>query len=517
MNKFFPLEMKLYLKLQLLLILLILSLAAFLRLYNINQLFVFTIDEEYLFNIAQSIVDNFHIIWIGMTNSNDFSLGPLWIYFTSFFLVLGGNDPLILAYVSVAVGVLTTLAVFITGTTLFNFRVGAIASLLYAALPLTVFYDQRNWNNTLIPLMSVSLVLLSYLTVRSAKWWIGIALVFGLMFHTQISIFPYLLIAVLMFIKQRKKISKKVVLASLLVFVVLYSPLIAFDYFHKGSNITAPFKFTKDKASKISLQQRLPDHILVYSETVGRIWYLNPGSINVDENNWGCTSISKNGVSETVDLTSTRTHPLPLVVVGSLLLIIWFLVKPSTWKSLNSKLLAASLLLLSGSFLILPIPPLEYYLLPIFPLLVFIPAVLIDKFRGKWYALSFVLIMVVVILGINTILTSKPDLGIGSQKKIVGEVTKIIGDKPFALSEDGGCRRYAGWRYLFKVYGNTPAKSSIDNTFGWMYPQELSNTPVQYNVMVTEIRSGKLVEEQNKMVISAGGFRAYVTKIDTTD
>lgn len=495
----------------------IVLLAAYLRLHNLSQLFVFTIDEEYLLNIAQSIVDNFHVIWIGMTNSSGISLGPLWIYFTSLFLLIGRSDPLVLAYVSVAIGVLTTLVVFIAGKMMFNFRVGLIASLLYATLPLIVFYDQRSWNNTVTPLMSISLLLMLFLTKRSAKWWIGVTFFFGLMFHTQITVFPYFFIAAFLFIKKIRRISKRVIFISVLVFFIMYSPLIAFDYFHKGSNIKSLLRFNNNKESVITLQQRLPDHLLAFTETIARIWYLTPGAVNVDENNWGCTSISKNGVSKSVDLTSTRTHPLPIVSAISLLLIIWFLLKPSTWKSSNYRLLAVSIISLSASFLILPIPPLEYYLLPIFPLLVLLPAIIVGQLKGKWRLLSLSSVIIVVILGINTVLQSKADLGIGNQKKIIEQVMKTIGNQPFALSEEGGCRKYAGWRYLFKAYGNTPVKSSIDSTFGWMYPDELSNTKPVYNIVVTENRAWRLDNVEGVTRVSAGGFEGYVTKVDTNN
>jgi hypothetical protein len=42
----------------------IVGLAAFLRFHNLPHLFIFGTDEEYQTNLAQTIIKDFHIIWI---------------------------------------------------------------------------------------------------------------------------------------------------------------------------------------------------------------------------------------------------------------------------------------------------------------------------------------------------------------------------------------------------------------------------------------------------------------------
>src|SRR3989344_5462278 len=142
---------------------LIIVLSAFLRFHNLPQLFIVSIDEEYQATLAQTIVQHFHIIWIGVSAANlDFYLGPFWTYFTALWLFLSKGDPLITGYISSVIGVLTTILVFIVGLRLFNPRVGLIASLLYACLPLMVYFDQKYWNPSPVPFLSLLIVLAIY-------------------------------------------------------------------------------------------------------------------------------------------------------------------------------------------------------------------------------------------------------------------------------------------------------------------------------------------------------------------
>ena len=133
-------------------ILLILFIAAFLRFYNLSETFVFAGDEEHQAILAQSIVKDFHIIWVGVNAGHlGFYLGPYWAYFTSLWLALSNGDPLITGYIASSIGVLTTLLTILVGSILFSKRVGLLSGLLYATLPLMVFFDQKYWNPTLIP------------------------------------------------------------------------------------------------------------------------------------------------------------------------------------------------------------------------------------------------------------------------------------------------------------------------------------------------------------------------------
>lgn len=490
---------------------LVILLSAFLRFYNLNQTFVFTIDEEYLTTFAQTVVDNFHVLWIGMSISNGFYLGPLLIYITAFFLSISESNPLFLASVTAFLGVLSTLLTFLVGWKMFGYRVGLLAGLLYATSPLIVFFDQRYWNDSPVIFLSLVMIFSLYQTLRSPKWWIVFAIAAGLMFHTHLSIFPYLFLAVFIFLKKFREVPKKIFAISLAVFLMLYSPLLVFDYFHNWDNLRLPLRLIQGEHA-VSSEGNISDRFQVLFQTLGRLFYLSPYSLTVDENHWGCTGLSKNGVPVEIDKTSTHTVP-PIWLSGIFLgVLIWFLSVKKTWKKPERKILAISIILLFASFLLFSTGALEYYLLGVFPLLLFLPAILISDLPGVLQKIGYVLVLTVAGLGIFTVINTNSSLGIGSQHEIVKGVMGVVGNDPFELKELGGCRGYAGWRYLFFAFGRAPARASIDSTYGWLYPKQISSGPVRYSVIVVESRALPNVNYPGAVEITKGGFKAFVLR-----
>src|SRR3989344_3120912 len=113
----------------------------YLRFHNLSNLYIFGFDEEYQATYAMTLVNDFHPIWIGVSASFlDYYMGPYFTYFTAFLLMLSQGDPLFTGYVAGLVGVLTSVVVFLVGWKFFNLTTGVIGSLLYAGLPLIVFY-----------------------------------------------------------------------------------------------------------------------------------------------------------------------------------------------------------------------------------------------------------------------------------------------------------------------------------------------------------------------------------------
>ncbi|MFZ5932576.1 MAG: ArnT family glycosyltransferase, partial [Patescibacteria group bacterium] len=167
---------------------LILFLAFFLRFWQASDLFVFTGDEEHQLSITQTIVENFHLEWVGVSSADTgFYIGPFWEYFGAFWLWLSRGDPAILAYVAGALGIATTILVYLAGKFLFSETVGLVASFLYATLPLIVYYDRKFWNPTLTSFTALALFFTLAKTKDSPKWWFLVALLYGLAFHVHLS------------------------------------------------------------------------------------------------------------------------------------------------------------------------------------------------------------------------------------------------------------------------------------------------------------------------------------------
>lgn len=495
----------------LILIFLILIISAILRFYNLPETFVFAGDEEHQSILAQSIAKDFHIIWIGVNAAHlGFYLGPYWVYFTSFWLWLSKGDPLITGYVSSTIGILTTLLIILVGSTVFRRSTGLIAGLLYATLPLMVFFDQRYWNPTPIPLLSVLMFLALCKLKQNPKLAILFSLSFGMVFHIHLSLIPLIFVAIFWVIREEIKLSKRIIFLSLISFILMISPLIAYDYFHKGTNITTPLRFKEISAESVN-KVNPTHHFRSLFQTLGRVWYIKPYSVNGDEVIAPCASSSRTDTKAELDIFSKRFNPpLFLSITGSAILLL-FMINRSTWQKRNNLLLALIIFSIVISFLFFPGAAFEYYLLGIFPLLLFIPGIFISYFKG-FKDLIILVIFLISALGIFTVFTNKPEFGLKVKKTLIQQIASFIDDQPFELKQKGLCHDYEGFRYLFVLQGKKPERSDSDHGLGWLYQTEITSKPVKYKVLLQESRIPIQFEAKDAKVLEAGGFRAYIFK-----
>lgn len=489
------------------LIALILILAAFLRFYNLPENFVFAGDEEHQAILAQGIVKDFHIIWVGVNAAHlGFYLGPYWAYFTAFWLWISNGNPLITGYIASSIGVITALLVIFTGTALFNKKTGLLAGLLYSVSPLMVFFDQKYWNPTLLPALSLLMLLSLGKLKQNPRMLILFSAGFGLLFHTHLSLVSLLFVAIFWILKQKVKFSAGVIFLSLVTLLAMLFPMIAFDYFHKGTNITTPLRFTEISADPVN-KVNPKHHFKAFFETLGRIWYLAPFTSSSDEVITSCTSSSRVGSPPTAGISKRYNPPFWLSMIGLSVLLI-FLLNLKTAVNKNSALLALFILITSVSFLLFPGGAYEYYLLGIFPLLTFLPGLIVDVSRLKF--LIYPAVFLTSVLGIFSIVTNNPEFGLKTKNTLIKQTIAIIGDQTFDLKQTGICHFYEGWRYLFILNGQRPERSDSDAGLGWLYPEEITQNDTKYTVVLSEKRVPINFDLKDAQIIESGGFRAYV-------
>jgi len=440
-------------------LILIILLALGLRIFHLNLNYVFGEDEEYQTNIALTLVKHFHIIWIGVSAANTgFYLGPFWSYFTYIWLLLSHGDPLLTAYVAALLGSFTAMSVFYVGWKMFSLRVGIVASVLYSCLPLIVFFDQKYWNPSAIPLLSVTMTYSLYKIKENQRYLWLFAFAYGLVFHAHLSLVPFIFLA---FYSARKGVKKTVLLQSIGIFILTISPLIAFDYFHKFSNITTPLRLNQIISGA---HPTILVKVQALVQSVMRLFYIHPHSINANE--------------IIADCSKYRSSP-SLLAAPFVMLIIVFFFKKQTWAKDNTKFLGLGILLITLSYIFFPGGTSEYYLLGLFPLLLFIPGIVWNKY------ISPLLILLICLLGMVSVLTAYNPYGLASKKQIISQIMSTIGTSTFELTEKGECHQAEGWRYLFKTYARVPERSSIDPVFSWLYPKEISNVPAEFSVEIT--------------------------------
>jgi len=500
----------------------VITISAFLRFYQLKQVFYFGIDDEYQTYLAQSLIKDFHPLWIGVGSTVNFYLGPLWTYLTYILLLVSKGDPLITGFTAALLGVATTGVIFFVVKDVFGQKQALLTSLLYACLPLLVYYDQKYWNVTPVPLLSV-LIFYSLIKLGKSKWALYLLSVcLALIFHIHLALVSLFPIVIIICLRQRKiKWTSLVVAAAL--FLAVYSPLLVFDYHHNWSNLSTPVRVLENLTKKQDGSKGyLAAHSQVFFQSLGRLWYMPPFQNNVDEINWGCTSVG-NILGDTsdsekeywgvVEKTTTRSNPIQLLSIFTLASLLLFILSKKSWQNKEKRLLIYFLVFQILGFLFFPGKVFEYYLLGIFPFILMVIAVLLNSFDPKGRT-SLVFVLLFCILGARTVMTTNGDFGLDVKQKLITETMKIVGAKTFELRELGMCQVGSGFRYLFATYGQRPIKSSIDNSFGWIYPDELNGAPPEYLVTVSESRVPAvwLTKPELKKIgeYSLGGYQSEV-------
>ncbi len=491
---------------------LIIGLAIFLRFHRLADIYVFNFDEEYQATYAWTLVKDIHPIWIGVSSSFlDFYLGPYFTYFTAFLSYLSKGDPMLHAYFAAGLGVFTTALFFFLGWKIFNLTTGVVASLLYASLPLLVFFDQKYWNTMFTPLITLLLFLTLYLVKKSPWWWILFAGLVGAVLETHLEPAPLLLIGFWYFFRGGYFRNTKVVLVCLAVFAFFYWPLAVFDYYHNFSNFTIFTRFGQGVSqSKIAFSPE--SKIKTLFDSMGRFWYLKQGNPNADEINFGCTSLSVKPELAFIDQYAKRTYAPAFLSLLTLSLLIYFLKIGLKEKKFQYKLLSIFLLVSVVAFMMFPGGSSEYYTLFFMVLFTFIPGILISRIGGIYRNLLILLITAVVFLGVKTVISTSDEFSLGPKKVLISRVMKVIGNVLFAIEGRGVCHDYEGWRYLFKAYGRQPIQSYTDKNLGWLYPEEIGKGKPVYTVILSEDRIPLKEDLSSLPSIKEGGYRAYIRK-----
>ncbi len=469
------------------------------RFYKAAQFFSFNFDEEYQASLAWEQVKNFHPIWIGVSASNlGFYLGPGFTYLNALLFAISRGDPIILAYFSVFFGLLTTASVYFITSDIFNRKAAYIAAIIYGGSVFLNFFDRRFWNPTTMPFISIWLVYTLIKGEKDTRWYIATAFLFAAAFHVHLAIF--LLTPLILFGIGRniKKIKASTWAGMIISFIAVYSPLIVFDIVHNFDDIMAPiryFVFHQGKFTTVS-GGGVVEHWKVMVNALGKIWYIVPPATVQEEHCLGAhCHISQ--------------APIFLDIL-SLGIIAWLLY---LWKkgTVALRFLTVAILLYFVGFLFYPGYAAEYYLIGLYALFTIAAGVVLAYLPSTILIPGFILFL---IINSYTMFTSPQEkFGLITRKKLIKETMNIVGTQPYSLETYGQEKRkyppYGGWRFLFKIYARTPTQSFADDSFSWIYKDEVSQVKPQLRVVITD---DLVYDTKDKPIASfhEGVFRSYV-------
>lgn len=414
------------------------------RFWLLPERFIFDIDTAYQSFFAKTILDHFHIIWIGVSASNTgYYLGPGLVYMTALLLWISKSDPIILGYFASFMGVLTTLSIFYIANYLYGSRVAILSALLYASSFFITSYDQRYWP-IFIPLIAIWIFFGLMKSRAQPRWLILTVLLISLAYHIHLSLLIFWPFILWNFFRQLKKVDIFTWVGSITAYFTVTFPLLVFDFVHNFDNLRAPLKFIQSRQEVSEFNS----HFTYVMSLINKILFVN--------------------------IQNVQLITIFLTVISSLLIV--YLIKNRKEHTLLSGVVVLFILLLS----LYPGPLQEYYIVLLFPFWTLAAGLLLKKVPLKYVSFLLVLFLIVNFYSLITVLEPR---GLSTKKNLVQTVSQYMTDEYFLDFE--GDRDIEGWRYLFSIYGKKPAQSKTDSMFGWLYPQEISSTLPQHKVFIT--------------------------------
>ena len=411
--------------------LIVVAFLIFLRFYQIPQRFIFDIDVQYQALLAKTIINHFHIIWIGVSASNvGYYLGPGLVYLTAFLLWLSKGNPVILGYFASFISVLTIFSLYFVVKKVWNEKVAVFSSIIYGFTPMIINYDRKYWP-IFVPLITVWFFYSLVKSQKETRWLILSSILIALSFHVHLSLMIFWLPLFWVIVKQFKRIKLITWILMIGSYLIITLPLIVFDFVHKFDNFLMPIRLIKTLLANKSTSHHLNLEYLVY-----------------------------------------------FLALVFLIMVLIFILK------IKRNFANVFLFCLCGLFILLyvfyPGPIQQYYLVFLFPLAAIAIAIFL-QYLPKW--VLFPLLSVFIIFNVYKFISQKSHGGLEAKKIFIEQVSKKI-NNDYYLDFDGNMD-YEGWRYLFEAYGKKPSQSKTDTMFGWLYPNDISTLTPKLKLNVT--------------------------------
>ena len=427
-------------KLELTILLLILSLAAFLRLYRIEDFIVFLGDEGRDVLVVKRMIVDHKWTLLGPTASvGGMFLGPIYYYFMIPFLWAFRLEPVGPAIMVALFGIATVFLVYKVARELFGPASAILASLLYAVSPLMIVYSRSSWNPNILPFFSLlTIYFLMKALVSDKRFFLGVGACLGvaLQLHYLASfLFFVILVAVLLF--EKRKISHFSFLISHFSsgFLLTFSPFILFELRHRFPNTKSLWRFIfAGKEVAFRLKRFLP----IISDVFFRLF-------------------------KTVVCANNVFLALPL------LLFVFFWARLSLRSNKFSKKQAILLLWISLGSLLFGFyqkPIYDYYLGFLYPAPFLLIGLVVENVKKNKIFFSAFLSLILIIFGLN--FKDSPAFGganrqVENTKENVRMLLEQTGEKPFNFALIANGNSDHAYRYFMEVWGREPVELTHDS------------------------------------------------------
>ena len=177
--------------------------------------------------------------------------GAHWIYVLAGLLWISNFNPVGAAYFIAILGTLTILIFYLVAKEMFGKNIAILSSILFATSPLIVANARFPYHTSPIPFFVISLFYFTYKWLKGGSVWIFPVITFllGVLYNHEITTFVYtIVIGILLiygFIKKEtwfiKLINPKIIIASIVSFIIPMLPFIIYDISNGKYNQTLRF------------------------------------------------------------------------------------------------------------------------------------------------------------------------------------------------------------------------------------------------------------------------------------
>ncbi len=470
----------------------ILLVALTLRLFKLESLFFFTMDESLIAFRALGLFKYGRPFLIGGGSPLQVHLPPYFYYLASILLFPFNFNPVGWGVFASLFGSLTVYLIFQLTKKLFNQSTALIASALYATSFTTVFFDRHFWPLSLNPLYTIlSLLLLVKLDKKTLWPYLALVGTLVMAFTSDPSNLPLILTILAYLLTQLKTLSKpKIITSSLSAFFLFFTPLVLFDLRHNWVNFSGITKLFEKTSNLAFNWPRLVDAFLLLPRSLVRFWY-SPQTNLVELHSY-C-----------IPYANARQHNLPLLLILLAIgLVIWFI---KTAKHQFLKHLLIFYLFGITLFGALGYSIFDHYFTGLLPIFAIITAYFLSKLPKK-----FKIVALVSLIGLNLyqILKASNPYGLNHKKELINWSLDKLNNQPWQLDSISKCHQENGLRYLFELTNNPPVKSFMDPNFSWLY----QIPPVEQQPSTTLLITDKPFSFQNHVLHHRvfGAMNAYI-------
>lgn len=410
-------------------IVLITALAAFLRLYLLEERVSFDADQEEIAFKAKEILSGNPVLLGPKTSLGGFSIGPGFTYLWAIFAFFLKGNPISGAYLSVFLGILFIVGIYLVARKIFSENVGLILSFISALSVSFISWDQNPWAPSLFYLSEIITFYGIYLS-SSKKYGLPIAaLGLAIGFQSHFAVFLLILPIVIYLLIYRPVVEKKNIIRSFLILALSVLSVFIFDLFNGFINL-----------------QRF---LLIFS--LGREGLTSP-----------VAKIVTTLVSNSTNILWLHFSILVscLIFVTTVLYSFWGIFRNKNYRPL---------LILSNLFLFVPFFIFlfykanfsEYYLMTAVVPFLILMGFMFSTIKNKFVAL--------LILGIFSFLNVKSfifiykPMNLHAKEQIVQEIVRMGGKNGYGVSLSTELGYGFGYSYIFEYYNAKPDIPPLKN------------------------------------------------------